>query len=150
MVCRSQPTPELQADRNNTWQDTLEAGQLMHQSFTATVRLTALAFAIGALSDVVLADEVIVRSLNLPGTSLEQEVTYHPTRADYERVRDATLQRLRAGDPTASVNPVDGPWLRAETTARIGIEIRGVGVSEGRINYRQISAAEEALYILEH
>ncbi|MGM4960898.1 hypothetical protein ACT4MK_36905 [Bradyrhizobium barranii] len=93
-----------------------------------------------------MADEVIMRSLDLPGASMEQEITYSPTRIEYERVRDDTLTRLKQGDKTAMVNPGNGPWMRVETTAKIGFAYKGIGVSEGRKHLRQISAAEEALY----
>jgi hypothetical protein len=93
-----------------------------------------------------IADETLVRSLDLPGASMEQEVTYAPSKAEYERVRDDTLARLQAGDKTAMVNPSNGPWMRVETTAKIGFEIKGVGMAEGRKHLRQISAAEEALF----
>jgi hypothetical protein len=77
---------------------------------------------------------------------MEQEVTYSPSKAEYENTRDQTLIRLRAGDNSAMVNPRNGPWMRVETTAKIGFELKGVGLAEGRKNLRQISAAEEALF----
>jgi hypothetical protein len=95
---------------------------------------------------VCLAEETIVSSVDLPGASMDQEVTYSPTKAEYERVRDETLARLRAGDNSAMVNPHNGPWMRVETTAKIGFEFKGIGVAQGRKHLRQISAAEEALY----
>ena len=93
-----------------------------------------------------LADETRVESVNLPGASLSQEVTYHPSKNEYEHVRIDTLERLKAGDSTALVNPRNGPWKRVETTATIGFEYKGVGTSSGRKLLRQISAAEEALF----
>lgn len=97
-----------------------------------------------------LADETFVGSVNLPGASLDQEITYHPSKAEYERVRDEVLARLKNKDPSARVNPADGPWMRVETTAKIGLEYKGVGSSTGRKNLRQISAAEEALFKFEN
>lgn len=96
------------------------------------------------------AEERIVRSLSLPFASLEQEVIYNPSRREYETARDDILARLKKGDNLARMNPASGPWLRAVTTARVGFEIRGVGATEGRTNYRQVSAAEEALYLFEN
>lgn len=113
-------------------------------------RLVAfLAFCL-AFPFIALPEETIVRSIGLPGASLDQEVTYHPTRADYEAARDEVLRKLRAGDPSARVNPAAGPWMRAETTAMIGFAVKGIGASEGRKDYRQISAAEEALFLFEN
>jgi hypothetical protein len=96
------------------------------------------------------ADETIVRAATLPFASAEQEVTYHPSLREYERARDETLAKLRRGDASSYVNPKDGPWMLVQTTVEIGIEIKGIGSSEGRKNVRQISAAEEALYVFEH
>lgn len=92
------------------------------------------------------SEETIVESINLPGASMEQEVTYSTTKLEYEAARDDRLKRLREGDETAFVNPREGPWMRVETTAKIGFEYQGVGAASGRKNVRQISAAEEALY----
>jgi hypothetical protein len=102
-----------------------------------------------AISSSVLAEETIRTTISLPGASLEQEVTYSTTKSDYESVRDGILKRLKEGDPTAMVNPTDGPWMKAETTAMIGLEVKGVGVSQGKVHKRQISAAEEAFYIFQ-
>ncbi|WP_298280507.1 hypothetical protein [uncultured Bradyrhizobium sp.] len=96
------------------------------------------------------AQQTYVESVNLPGASLEQEVTYYPSKGEYERARDGILVRLKAGDKTAFVNDKNGPWMRVETTAKLGFELKGVGVSQGRKNLRQVSAAEEALYQFEH
>jgi hypothetical protein len=95
------------------------------------------------------ADETLVESINLPGASVDQNVTYHPSKTEYEQARDGVLTRLRQGDATARVNPADGPWMRVVTTAKIGFEYRGVGSASGRKHVRQISSAEEALYIFE-
>jgi hypothetical protein len=78
---------------------------------------------------------------------MDQEVTYSTSQADYESTRDAILKRMKNGDQTAFVNPSNGPWMRVETTAKIGIELKGIGVSQGRKNLRQITAAEEALFL---
>ena len=96
------------------------------------------------------ADETLVSSVDLPGASLSQEVTYSPTKAEYDRVRDETLARLKKGDLSARVNPTNGPWMRVETTAKIGFSVKGVGVSNGTKTLRQITAAEEALFRLEN
>lgn len=94
-------------------------------------------------------EETVVESIDLPGASMEQEVTYSTSKADYQSTRDAILERLKDGDPSAMVNPSDGPWMRVETTAKIGFEYHGVGLASGRKLLRQISAAEEALYLYE-
>ena len=78
---------------------------------------------------------------------MDQEVTYSTSQSDYESNRDALLKRMKSGDQTAFVNPSGGPWMRVETTAKIGIEVKGVGASQGRKHLRQITAAEEALYL---
>jgi hypothetical protein len=96
------------------------------------------------------ADETIVRSITLPGAGLEQSITYHPSIAEYDRVRDETLSRLKKGDSSARINAIDGPWMQAETTAKIGLELKGVGATTGRKYLRQITAAEEALYLFEN
>jgi hypothetical protein len=94
-----------------------------------------------------LADETLKSAIHLPGASVDQEVTYHPSKSEYESVRTRTLDRLKAKDPSARVNPSNGPWMLVETTAMIGIEYHGVGVSNGRKHVRKVSAAEEALYM---
>jgi hypothetical protein len=93
-----------------------------------------------------LADEVVIQSVDLPGASLAQEVTYHPSKAAYIKARDEQLKRLKDGVASAMVNPSDGPWMIVETTAKIGIEFKGMGVSQGRKHLRRVTAAEEALY----
>lgn len=95
------------------------------------------------------SQETIVTRIDLPGASAEQEVTYYPSKSKYISTRDDIFQRLKAKDASAMVNPADGPWMRAETTATIGFSYRGVGVAQGRTNVRQITAAEEALYKFE-
>lgn len=90
-----------------------------------------------------------MKSVNLPGASMEQEIWYSTTEADYESIRDSILQRMKDGDQSAFVNPTEGPWIRVETTAKIGLEYRGFGTAEGRKHLRQISAAEEALFLYE-
>lgn len=110
---------------------------------------TILCLAFFSCWDFALAEETIVSTVDLPGASLEQEITYSTSRADYESARDKTLERMKNADNTAFVNPKDGPWMRVETTAEIGLSIKGVGTSEGRKYLRQISAAEEALFLYE-
>jgi hypothetical protein len=95
------------------------------------------------------AEQTVVRSIALPGASMDQEVTYSTSQADYESTKNSILKRLQNGDKTAFVNPSDGPWMRVETTAKIGLEIKGIGVAQGRKNLRQITAAEEALFLYE-
>jgi hypothetical protein len=92
------------------------------------------------------AEETLITSIDLPGASVSQQVTYNPSKAIYVSERDTVLRKLREGDNSARVNPVNGAWMRAETTATIGISYQGVGVAQGRVNVRQITAAEEALY----
>jgi hypothetical protein len=91
----------------------------------------------------------VTRSLGMPFASIEQEVTYSTSEEDYNRVRDETLKRMKEGDASAFVNPTDGPWLRGETTVKIGIEWNGIGTTTGKKNLRQVAAAEEALYLYE-
>lgn len=101
------------------------------------------------------AEEIVKERRTLPGASLEQEVRYSTSRADYNEVRDAWLARLRKGDASALQNPVDGPWKEVTTTAMIGIEIPipgvggGAGAASGRETLRRVTAAEEALFIYE-
>ena len=102
-----------------------------------------------ALTGTCLAEETLVGTVNLPGATLNQEITYSTTKREYEAARDKVLSRLKKGESAAFVNPKDGPWMRVETTATIGLSIRGVGASSGRKNLRQISATEEALYLYE-
>lgn len=80
---------------------------------------------------------------------MEQEITYHPSRNAYRSTRDSLLSRMRRGDTSAFVNLRAGPWMIVSTTAAIGFEVKGIGASTGRRYLRQISAAEEALYIFE-
>ena len=93
--------------------------------------------------------ETVVKRVWLPFASLETEVTYYPSKKVYEKLRDDTLARLRACDPTAFFNPAEGPWKHAETTAEVGIDVRGVGASTGRKLVREIPAAEDALEMFE-
>src|SRR4051794_26304491 len=77
------------------------------------------------------ADETFVSSVDLPGATMDQEITYSPSKQEYERVRQDVLSRLKSGDPSARVNPSNGPWMRVETTAKIGLSYKGVGASSG-------------------
>lgn len=112
----------------------------MHRSLAAVILLFSMIHA--------NAEEIVVERVDLPGASLNQEVTYSTTRNDYDAKRDSILKRLKAGDASAFVNEPD-PWKRVETTATIGIAFKGMGTSSGRKNIRQISASEEALYLFE-
>lgn len=94
-------------------------------------------------------EETVIRKLSLPFASIEQRVTYSTTESDYNHTRDQILMRLKAGVKSALVNPQDTPWLRAETTLTIGIAYEGYGIDKGRVRLRQVSAAEEALYLFE-
>lgn len=100
-------------------------------------------------STISFAEETVTKRINLPGASLEQEITYSTSEADYNATRDTILAKLKAGDASAAVNPRWGPWMRVKTTATIGFEVKGVGASDGHAKLRQISAAEEALYTFE-
>ena len=93
--------------------------------------------------------ETVVKRVWLPFASLETEVTYHPSKKVYEKLRDDTLAGLRACDPAAFFNPAEGPWKHAETTAEVGIDVRGVGASTSRKLVREIPAAEDALEMFE-
>lgn len=99
------------------------------------------------------ADETLVQEASILGlASMEQAITYHPSKTQYGQARDDTLARLRDGDNTAMVNPAEGPWMRVVTTAKVGFEIPvgdlgNAGALSGREHVRQISAAEEALFI---
>ncbi|MBY5453932.1 hypothetical protein HFO91_30605 [Rhizobium leguminosarum] len=114
------------------------------------IRTAVCSICLYACINTARADEKVVTAVNLPGASLDQEVTYHPSKAEYEAARDEVLKRLKAGDNTAFVNPADGPWMIVETTATIGLEYKGVGASQGRKHLRQVSAAEDALYLFNH
>ncbi|MGO6943429.1 hypothetical protein [Rhizobium johnstonii] len=94
------------------------------------------------------AEEIVVDSVDLPGASLTQEVTYSTTKADYNQTRDDILSRMKSGDKSAFVNN-PSPWKRVETTATIGVAYKGVGASTGKKHLRQISASEEALFLFE-
>lgn len=107
-------------------------------------------FVLACCSSVVSAEETVKESVSLPGASLEQEVTYSTSKADYDSTRDGILKRLQDGDQSAMVNPTEGPWKQVETTAMIGFEVKGVGASQGTVHKRQISAAEEALFLFEN
>lgn len=96
------------------------------------------------------AEETVVRTISLPGATIEREITFHPTEAAYLQALDARLRDLRAGKPGAYLNPADGPWMILQTTAKIGIEWHGFGYSEGQKDVRRVTAAEEALYRFEH
>ncbi|RWB26417.1 hypothetical protein [Mesorhizobium sp.] len=96
------------------------------------------------------AEETVVKSVNLLGiASMDLEVVYNTSEADYLKTRDDILERLKGGDPTAAVNPADGPWMHVETIAKIGFEIKDVGLAQGKKHLRQVSAAEEALSLYE-
>jgi hypothetical protein len=111
--------------------------------------VAVVAFMSSLLFGQVWAQEIYVGSVNLPGASLDQEITYFPTKADYETTRDEILEKLKQNNSSAMANPIDGPWMIVETTAKIGMEYKGVGVAEGRKHVRRITAAEEALFIYE-
>lgn len=96
-----------------------------------------------------LADETLVRTLTLPGAEADQTVVFHPSETEYNAARETRLRLLEAKDPSGCVNPQDGPWVQVETTAKIGFSIKGVGVLEGRTHLRQVSAADEALFLYE-
>ncbi|TPI59860.1 hypothetical protein FJ420_21315 [Mesorhizobium sp. B3-1-3] len=113
---------------------------MAYRSIIILILGTALAVVAAA------AEERVVKSVNLLGiASMEQEVVYNTSEADYLKTRDDILERLKKGDPTAAMNPADGPWMQVETTAKIGFEIKDVGLAQGKKNLRQVSAAEEAL-----
>lgn len=95
-----------------------------------------------------LSSEILIEKVELPGATIEQEVTYSTSKNDYEAARDLRLSRMRRGDVGAFVNDPE-PWRRVETTATIGFEYKGFGSASGRMNIRQISAAEEALFLFE-
>lgn len=106
-----------------------------------------------------IGEEIVNRSVSLPGATMEQKVIYHPTEAEYLEARATRLQALKDGDPSAMVNPTDGPWMIVETTAMVGIEIGvdfpglsvgSIGAMEGRTHLRRITAAEDALFRFEN
>lgn len=121
-----------------------------------------LALVLGALlstPDEALAEEIVNRSVGLPGASMEQKIIFNPSEAEYVAARDARLKALQAGDPAAMVNPIDGPWMIVETTAMIGfsvgVDFAGLSVGaieamEGRTSLRRVTAAEEALFMFEN
>lgn len=81
--------------------------------------------------------------------SREEEVTYYPSEEAYEKLRDDTLDRLRACDPAALFNPADSPRKQAETTTEWNFDLKVGGISNGRRLVREIAAAEEALEMFE-
>lgn len=83
------------------------------------------------------------------GVSREEEVTYYPSEEAYEKLRDDTLDRLRACDPAAFFNPGDGPRKQAETTTEWNFDLKVGGISNGRRLVREVVAAEEALEMFE-
>ena len=95
------------------------------------------------------AEEVVTRSHSLPGASLEQELTYSTSKADFEKTRDAFLKRMRAGDPSAMQNPEGVPQVTIKTTADVGVTYRGVGLSKGKMYTCTYTASEDALWIFE-
>lgn len=96
------------------------------------------------------AEETVVRKAWLPFglADVEQTLIFDPSEAEYNSARDDALTRLRAGESLN--NPIDGPWVRIETTATVGFEIEGIGSSSGTTKYRQITAAEDALFQFEN
>ena len=82
-------------------------GEKIVEALSQTLAVSYLTFAL--VSTVALADEKFVQGYHLPGASMEQEITYHPTKAEYIATRDGILKRLKASDKTALVNPMDGP-----------------------------------------
>lgn len=95
------------------------------------------------------SEEIVVTRTWLPGAAVEQEIRFSTTKKDYETTRDDILKRMKAGDQSAFVNPADGPWMQVETTATIGMEVKGIGTAEGRKHLRQVTASEEALFLYE-
>lgn len=104
------------------------------------------------------SEEIVVESISLPGASLEQEIIYHPSKKTYIAACEARIAALQKKDPEAYVNPIDGPWMIAETTAMVGFEIgvdfKGLSVGSvksmsGRKHLRRVTAAEDALYRFE-
>lgn len=95
------------------------------------------------------AEETVVRKAWLPFglADLEQTLIFHPDEATYNEERDEALRKLRAGETL--FNPADGAWVQIETTATVGVEIKGVGSSSGTTTYRQIGATEDALFRFE-
>ena len=105
------------------------------------------------------SEEILNRSVSSPGASMEQKVIYHPSEAAYLEAREERLEALRDGDPSAMVNPSDGPWMIVETTAMVGMEIGvdfpglsvgSISAMEGRTHLRRITAAEDALFTFEN
>jgi hypothetical protein len=97
----------------------------------------------------VMADETVNRTITLPGAEADQAVIFHPSEKEYNSAREQRLRLLEAKDPSGCVNSQDGPWMQVQTTAKIGFSIKGVGVLEGKTHVRQVSAAEEALFLYE-
>lgn len=120
----------------------LSTKTLLKASFVSTV--------IGLSGYAVSAEEVVVRKAWLPFglADLEQTLIFNPDEETYNSERDEALGKLRAGQSLN--NPIEGAWVRIETTATVGIEIEGIGASSGHTTYRQITAAEDALFRFEN
>ncbi len=123
-----------------------------------TIKLP-LTFALTLISaTATYSEEILNRSVSLPGASMDQKVIYNPSEAAYLEAREKRLEALRDGDPSAMVNPSAGPWMIVETTAMVGMEIGldfpglsfgSIGAMEGRTHLRRITAAEDALFTFE-
>lgn len=111
---------------------------------TPAIFFASLAFCLSAW-----ADETVNLTISLPGAEADQVVIFHPSKDEYNAAREKRLRLLEEKDPTGCVNPQDGPWMQVQTTAKIGFSIKGVGVLEGKTHVRQVSAAEEALFMYE-
>ncbi|MBB3399715.1 hypothetical protein FHT71_006438 [Rhizobium sp. BK060] len=68
------------------------------------MRVVVLGLTFLLLPLVASGEETVVESVNLPGASLSQEVTYSTTRGDYNDVRDSVLDRMKKGDKSAFVS----------------------------------------------
>lgn len=101
------------------------------------------------LTAAAVAEDAIVRSVNLPGASLSQELTYSPSRSAFQKSRDERLKRMRGGDYSAFRTPADDPTVVVKTTATKDIRWRGVGLEAGRTYTCTYRAAEDALWMYE-
>lgn len=92
-----------------------------------------------------LAEEVIVKEFNLPGAQMKQKLTYKPNKAEYDKQRDETLERLRNNEWEAFQSRANEATREVETEFKTGLSFKGVGISSGRVFRNSRGASGEAL-----
>jgi hypothetical protein len=96
-----------------------------------------------------MADETIVQTISLPGASLNQKLTYSPSKAQFIKARDERLERMKKNDFSAFQSPMGDPTVTIETTATKGVAWRGVGLESGRTYSCTYTASDDALWMYE-